>query len=290
MTMADDVHQPAPPPEGSGAPPESFLAHMGGHVMARIGLRGVDDGTDRRMALETSPVTLEAGGHVDFGVLGVFFDMASSGGFDPPRGGVHADIAITSLRPPSGPMTATARAARQGSRTGVVEVDLRDDTGALIATSTQEVVFRDPPVERPTERSEVMAAMRARFRAMFDGSVRLTEPLAEALGVERRGDRWHMAMAPDRTNGGGALHGGCAIALVSTAARDAATDALAGPARTLSAAVRYLAPARVGPFTAAAEVTGVTGPVATLRIRVTDDGQADRAVILADVHAVRTDA
>jgi acyl-coenzyme A thioesterase PaaI-like protein len=51
--------------------------------------------------------------------------------------------------------------------------------------------------------------------------------------------------------------------------------------------VRYLAPARVGPFTAAAEITGVMGEVAVVRIRVTDDGQGGRDVILADTHVVR---
>lgn len=282
--MTATEHDPAA--AGAMTPPD-FVEHMSQHVMARIGMTAApgDDG-GRSMTLTSAPATTTPDGHVDFGVLGVFFDMAASAGFDPPRGGVHADIAITRLAPGRGTMTATPRQARQGSRTGVVEVDLHDEDGTLVATSTQEIVFREMPGVSDEQREEAMAGMRERFRALFDGVCRLEAPLDVTLGVERRGDSWHMGMGPDRTNGGGALHGGCGIAFVESVVRQASSDVL-GSARTLSTAVRYLAPARVGPFTATAEITGVVGDVAVTRIRVTDDGQDGRAVILADAQAVR---
>ena len=76
---------------------------------------------------------LDADGHVNFGVLGVLLDMGSSGAFAGEEFSpwVHADITVHRLRPPAGGMVATARMLRRGKRTGVVELDVHDDDGAL---------------------------------------------------------------------------------------------------------------------------------------------------------------
>lgn len=275
----------------SGASPdeiaELMFEHMSNHVLARIGI-GTTDVDDRpTLTLTPSEVTTDPEGWVDFGVLGVFFDMASSNAFDPPRGGVHADISVTRLRPTTGPMVASARPLREGKRTAIVEIDLHDaTTRALVATSTQEIVLRQMPIgEDANGSAEIMETMRSRFRAVLDGTVRLTSSLPETLGVERSGAQWTMALAPERTNGMGALHGGCGITLVEVAATEA-TTALIGPCRTLQSTVRFLAPGRIGPFRARPEVDVVTPGVAVARVFVTDPGQEDRLVMMADTQLV----
>ena len=57
--------------------------------------------------------------------------------------------------------------------TGVVELDVHDGAGALVAASTQQVTFLGPPPEPSSD----MAARHAAFQSMFDGRCHLTEPL-----------------------------------------------------------------------------------------------------------------
>lgn len=264
------------------------------HVLGRIGLRfeiGTDDPDDsgsapRTVALDPAPPLLEFDGHVGFGALGVLFDMASSTALEPDefRPFLHADITVHRLRPPQGSMRARAEMVRRGKRTGVVDIDLVDDTGQLVATSTQELVFaRDVPPSSPA-----MTKMRESFRSMFDGVCRLDQPLARELDiVELAGGKWRMALGPDRTNGFGGLHGGVATTLVDAAASGRMAQEWGAPARTVSASVRYLSPALVGPFEVEPEVCGDDGTIALLRLRVRDTGADDRIVILADVHVRR---
>lgn len=257
------------------------------HILGRIGLafEGEPIGPGRAVLLAPAPLLLDAGGHVSFGALGVLFDMASSTALDPNefRPFLHADIGVHRLRQPSGTMRATAEMVRRGKRTGVVDIDLVDEAGLLVATSSQEVVFAR---EMPTPSPE-MAKMRDSFRSMFDGVCRLDQPLERELGIEQRdATTWTMALGPDRTNGFGGLHGGVATTFIDVAARERMEAAWERPARTLSASVRYLSPARVGPFAVEPEVCGDDGTVALLRLRVRDTGAADETVILAEVHVV----
>lgn len=258
------------------------------HVLGRIGLRfeGEEDGRPRAIVLDSAPALLENDGHVGFGVLGVLFDMASSTSLDPEefRPFLHADITVHRLRPPRGEMRATAEMVRRGKRTGIVDIDLVDAAGTLVATSTQELVFgREMPAPSPA-----MTKMRDSFRSMFDGVCHLDGPLATELGIiEDRPGVWRMDLGPDRTNGFGGLHGGVATTLIDAAAAGKMAAVWGAPARTLSASVRYLSPARVGPFTVEPEVCGDDGATAVLRLRVLDTGAENETVILADVHVVR---
>lgn len=251
----------------------------GRHVLGRVGLCFADGG--RTLTLDPDPVLIDAG-HVSFGVLGVLFDMASSTALD--RDAfvpfVHADITVHRLRQPNGPMAATARFARRGRRTGIVVVDLHDEAGALVATSTQEIVFRGQAPEPTPE----LRRIRSSFQSMFDGTCRLTQPLHHELGIGREDDgpTWSMELGPDRTNGFGALHGGVATTLIDMASAGVVAERRAAPARTVSAAVRYLAPAQRGPFRLTPQVLHDDGTLALVRAPVVDaDGHT---VILAEVH------
>ncbi len=260
------------------------------HLLSRIGLAIVEDGPGRALTMDPAPVLLDGAGHLSFGALGMLFDLASSTAHGPSqmRPFVHADITINRLRPPIGAVYATARLAREGKRTGVVEIDLRDRTGALVATSTQEVVYRDPPPGSGIGLGpEDVQRMRKMFQERFDGTCRLDRPLEETLGIEEIDGGWQIPPGLDRTNGFGGMHGGTAITVVDVAASQSVAQRWGRPARTLSAAVRYLSPARVGPFVARPEILVDDDAVAVVRVPVLDSGQDDRLVILADVHVTR---
>ncbi|MDY7103991.1 MAG: hotdog domain-containing protein [Actinomycetota bacterium] len=283
----------APPGEPS-RPDDASPAHdppydMAGHVLAKIGLRiAVEDGPPR-FDLHLEPVLLDGDGHLDFGVLGVYLDMAS-GQIASARTApwVHADITAHRLAPPRGSvLSASSTALRLGRRTGVVELDVHDELGTHVARSTQELVFVGP--ERPPEdRGE----MRARFYGMFDGRCSLDAPMGEVLGIERRDEDgaavWELGLSDASRNGFGGLHGGVAIALVEAAAVGAVVDAGGGggdvTATCRSASVRYLAPGMVGPFRAAPTIVARHGGTALVRVGVHDAGAEDRLTIVAEVH------
>jgi len=249
------------------------------HVLGRLGL-SFDQGRSA-VRLPDEPALLDADGHVNFGVLGVLLDMGSSGAlageeFSP---WVHADITVHRLRAPQGSLSTTARTLRRGKRTGVVELDVHDTSGALVAASTQQIAFLGPPPEPDSDMSERHGA----FQAMFDGRCHLTEPLPEYLGIRDDGaGTWSMDHGPDRTNGMSGLHGGVATTLVDVAAAGAVAQHRGGPARTVSAAVRYLRPALHGPFSVTPEVLHDDGRVAVVRTPVLD--VEGTLVISADVH------
>lgn len=249
------------------------------HVLGRIGLSFDQDRSAVRLPDE--PVLRDADGHVNFGVLGVLLDMGSSGAFAGEEFSpwVHADVTVHRLRAPQGALSTTARTLRRGKRTGVVELDVHDASGALVAASTQQIAFLGPPAEPHPD----MSARHGAFQSMFDGRCHLTQPLPEYLGIRHDGDgTWAMDHGPDRTNGMSGLHGGVATTFVDVAAAGAVGRARGGTARTVSAAVRYLRPALHGPFSVTPEVLHDDGRVAVVRTPVLD--AEGTLVISADVH------
>lgn len=255
------------------------------HVLARVGLGFGDDGAGPRVRLEPSAPIVDASGRLEFGVLGILFDMASSTALaaETFRPFVHADITVHRLAAPKGAMLATASMVREGKRTGIAEIDLHDEAGTRVAYSTQEIVFKGPAPERTPE----MERMRDGFRSMFDGVCRLDSPLPTTLGItEPEPGTWAMSLGPDRTNGFGGLHGGVATTLIDVAASSLAAARWGRPAATVSAAVRYLSPGMVGPFHVRPELLVDGGTAAVLRVPVVDTGADGRTIILADAHVV----
>lgn len=250
-----------------------------GHVLGQIGL-SYPEGRGS-VELSGDPILRDPDGHLNLGVLGILLDLASSGAFPDGEMGpwVHADITVHRLRPPVGAVRAVSRELRRGKRTAVVELDVHDTAGTLVAASTQQVTFLGPPPEHDAE----VAARRQAWQSMFDGTCRLSQPLPELLGIRADGKgSWHMAHGPDRGNGFGGLHGGVTTTYVDAAAAGAVAAARGGPARTVSAAVRYLRPAQHGPFTITPQILADEGGVAIVRTPILD---AEGVVVTtADVH------
>ena len=255
---------------------EEPLTHpMAGNVLGHIGIHAVDEGDPcgPGMHLHLSPAVLEPDGHVDFGVLGVFLDMAcSQAGIH--RGFVHADISVHRIGKPTGSkLFVDARTARDGKRSAVVHIDVHDDLGTRVAYSVQQVRFAGEPMEADPER---MAAFRKLFYEQFDGECTLSGTLHELLDLTTDGRTWRMPLTGASRNGFGGLHGGVAFALVG----DAAAGAAGG--KTTSALIRYLARGVVGPFRAEPTVMPHVDGGSFVRVEVFDEGADDLLIILAE--------
>jgi uncharacterized protein (TIGR00369 family) len=258
---------------------------MSDHVLGQLGLRLelLEDG--HRLDLDLSPVHLLEDGSVDFGVLGVFLDLASSQPPEMRRVGpfLHADITVHQLRAPQGrTLHPTPRMARMGRRTGIVEIDVHDDTGVHVARSVQELVF--PQGVATADAHDDAGDARAEWLRRFTGECTLAGPLREVFGIRDEAPAsgqpaWSMPLSGVVQNGFGALYGGAAASLVDVAAAGVAADG-GGPTRTLHAAMRFLAPGTAGPFLAVPQVVGRHGTTATVAVEIRD--AEDRLIILAD--------
>lgn len=262
---------------------------MSRHVVTGIGVHIEDEECAPGLHLHLSPNLMDADGHVAFGVLGAFVDLASSQtpGILLTRPLVHADIAVHRLARPQGDLLfAHPAAARVGGRTAVVEIDVTDGTGARVGFSSQQLVFMAPPPpvsSTPLDRSEFRRA----FLARFDGTGTLDAPLLEMLGVRAglTGDgtpAWWMPNTDRSQNGFGGLHGGVATALVDVAAAGLVAERTGAPARTRSASLRYLVPGTAGPFRADPVVLATEGDRSLVRVTVVDEGANDEPIILAE--------
>lgn len=280
-------------PDDAASSPETGLKHDAGveleaHALARIGVQIDSLGDGFRFRLPVAPQLLDADGHVSFGVLGVFLDLAAS---QPPemfeRGHfVHADIAIHRLNPPVGDqMLAVAQATRMGRRSGVIEVELVDELGTHIARSIQEVVF---PSGMPQPTPQLREEGREAFFSRLTGTCTLETSLEDLVQVARGdgpGDpHWTIPLLPGNRNGYGGLHGGVATVLVDVAASGAVAEVAGRPARTVSAAVRYLVPSRVGPMVARPTVLRVDEATGTAVVVVRVEDAEGRTTIVADAH------
>lgn len=270
-------------------PNRRSLAHaMDDHVVGQIGLHVTDesDACGPGMHLHLSPVLLEDDGHLDFGVLGVFLDMASSMA-GPPRPFVHADISIHRIARPTGErLHIETRELRVGRRTGIVHVAARDEHGVHVADSTQQLMFPSGTPAPAGDDADAEAGRR-HFFSRFDGRCRLPGRLHDIIGLAAHdGDgtpQWTMPLGPSSRNSFGGLHGGVAFDLVTEAAAGAAAQAV-GPVEAKSALLRYLAPAMVGPFRAVPTVLPQEDGSVFVRVEVLDDGSDALLCILGEVH------
>jgi uncharacterized protein (TIGR00369 family) len=282
--------------EADTSDPLEALTHpMAGHVIGQIGLHAVghDDPCGSGIHLHLSPLLLEDDGHIDFGVLGVFLDMACSQ-VSTGRGFVHADISVHRIaRPVGDKVSAHARVLRSGKRTSIVQIEAFDNTGVRVADSTQQTVNVGPPPDLNLGSAEA-EEMRSRFMNQFDGICRLEGRLHDIIGLAR-GEAddgtpyWTMPSGPATQNGHGALHGGVAFDLVTDAAVGGALLEH-GPAEAKSALLRYMAPADVGPFRAVPTVMAQGDGSVFVRVEVFDDGQDAKLCTVGEVHLAVTKA
>lgn len=256
---------------------------MAGHVLGHIGIHATEDGDScgSGLHLHLSPQVMAPDGHVDFGVLGVFLDLACSqagvkGSF------LHADISVHRINRPRGEkLLIDARMAREGKRSGIVEIDVHDELGTRVAYSMQQVSYSSQQIAPDPER---MVAFRKMFFESFTGDCTLTTTLHEMLEIRRDGDSWTMPLGPASRNGFGGLHGGVTFAIVG----DAAVGAAGEDAKATSATIRYLASGRVGPFRAKSTVMPHADGGAFVRVEVRDEGADDLLIALGEVHVVTT--
>ncbi len=263
---------------------------MDGHVLGQIGLHAsaTDDACGPGLHLHLSDMLLEPDGHLDFGVLGVFLDLACSMA---PIGGpfVHADISVHRIARPQGQkIYVDVRTLRAGKRTSIVQIEAFDDLGVRVADSTQQVVVVGPPRDRMTD-DDHMAALRRTFLSRLDGRCTLTGRLHDIIGLTRQvgadgSPFWTMPISDSSRNGLGGLHGGVAFDLVTEAAVGGASSTV-GPVRANGALLRYLAPATVGPFRAEPTVMVEDDGAVFARVHVHDEGNGDLLCIVGEVHA-----
>jgi len=256
---------------------------MTGHVLGQIGIHAVppDDPCGPGMHLHLAEQLLDDDGHVDFGVLGVFLDMAASQAGEL-RSFVHADISVHRIDRPRGTkLFVDARTARRGSRSAVVHIDVHDDVGTRIAYSCQQLRFSGPAPDPSAAESAELSEFRARFFSTFDGRCTLPGPLHASLGIRSPADgAWTMPLTDASRNGFGGLHGGVTFALVG----DAAAASAGG--KTTGALLRYLAPGVVGHFRAEPLVMPQADGGAFVRVEVFDEGADDQLIVLGEVHVV----
>jgi acyl-coenzyme A thioesterase PaaI-like protein len=278
--------------EGDGATSSVDLRH---HIISKIGIHAPaeDDPCGPGMHIHVTPVLLEPDGHLDFGALGVFLDIASSQavGFGP---FVHSDISINRIaRPQSDVVYAEAVALRTGRRSSIVHVSARDSSGMVIADSTQQVVHQSLPPGAHADHHADPDANRMRFQSALDGVCRLPGRLHDAVGIERidgpeGASSWSMPGSPLSLNGFGGLHGGIAFDLVTEAASGGIEAVVGARAESHSALLRFLAPATSGPFRAVPTVLPQDGDAVFVRVAVHDDGQHGKLCIVGEVHATLT--
>ena len=256
---------------------------MADHVINKIGLHAPDaEGPcGDRLHLHLSPMVLEDDGHVDFGVLGVFCDMASSQAVDLGPF-VHADISINRINRPAGErLYATAAALRGGKRTTIVHLEIDDDAGVRVAESTQQIVTMKPSPEMAAAMHDGdREAWRRRFMSAFDGECRLDGRLHDIIGIERGDTTCRMELSSASRNGFGGLHGGVAFDLVT----ETAVAAAGHGSQPVGALLRYLAPAIAGPFRAVPSPHPRDDGSTFVMVEVFDEGQDDRRCIVAEVH------
>jgi acyl-coenzyme A thioesterase PaaI-like protein len=274
-----------------GAPAEPLkpsMDAMSDHVLGQIGLH-LDPAAacGSGLHLHLDPMLFEDDGHLDFGVLGLFLDMASSQ-VGVMRPFVHADISIHRIARPTGRvLAAEPTTLRQGRRTSIVHVAVRDEHGVHVADSTQQLAFPGAaPAEPPA--SEHADEQRSRFFSRFDGRCTLPGRLHDIIGITDDvgpdgAPCWTMPIGPSSRNGYGGLHGGVAFDLVTEAATRAATGAV-GAVEAKSALLRYLAPANIGPFRAVPTVLPQEDGSVFVRVAVLDLGADSLLCILGEVH------
>jgi len=192
-----------------------------------------------------------------------------------------ADLALTLVRPTTGPeIEATASVVRRGRTTVVVEVRLGE---VGWATATFSVLAR-------REEAPYRATPTPGRRAVFGGDGQaLSRWVGDAIGIAvvdaARGEL-SVPLSAYVANSFGALQGGMVALLAEQAGAAAIGAALGTAATTVELHVAYLAQCRVGPFRTSATVLAANGGTGTATVKVFDTGAGDRLATIANVAAV----
>lgn len=178
---------------------------------------------------------------------------------------LELDVHLYRPAPAAGTVRGVARTIKAGRSVFVAGVEFTTDDGEPLAIANGSfMVARDPALKLPSTLSIDLPAQKER----------LTKPLAERAGCERRSPG--VAVLPrteDGLNASRTVNGG----LLALVAEEAALSP--APGGTLcSMGLRYLQPARVGPVVATADLSNGLG-----QVELRDSGNDDRLTCLATV-------
>ncbi|MCU1426326.1 MAG: uncharacterized protein JWL83_326 [Actinomycetia bacterium] len=174
----------------------------------------------------------------------------------------------------AGPLRIRAEVLRRGRAAVVIRVRATDDGAGTrtvadaVLTSAVLVPETGPPQwQRPA--STVPAPCED------------PQPLEVWLGVRADGDAVEMDVRDDLRNPWGILHGAVVASLVDLAAEHAVGAITHAPVATADVVLHFLAPGRVGPVTARAEVLGERADGHVARVEVRDRGADNRVMSVA---------
>lgn len=245
------------------------------HVMLELGFGHWVEGDEVHGSAPIVPELFVPGTEaLRVSVLATFADMVAGWSIIPlvtPRVPITLELDVHTYGPVEGitQVNAVGRVAKAGRSVLVPTVEFTDGDGSPIGFAAASfMVAPDPNLQMP----DVSAA-----RGRQPGEARLSAPLAERLGLERRAlGEIVVAKREDTTNASQTLNGG----VIAIAAEEAALDL--APGRPLeSIALRYLQPVRQGPAVARAEVRAGLG-----RVEVRDEGAEGRLSVLATTRSV----
>jgi|GEM_PF-2124000 len=269
-------------------PLSSYIAQM------RLEFETVDGITTGR--LPVVPALCRAPGLVRVGALTTLADCvagyAALGAFDMAWMGT-SELAIHGpFRPAAGAVAvATGRLLKRRRTGGVFEVIVDDEAGGAgrgdrpgplaTATATLTLLSRQPGTKLGS------AITRQAVDADTVRAIRSLEDLVRPRPLPGGGLFLHLS--DNIRNSWQVLSGGITALLAELAAESAASDALGRPCVVDGLGLHFLAPGRVGPIEARAEVVSRFGgdPTAAvhLRVRLTDAGAEDREVMAASATA-----
>lgn len=268
---------------GTSRPLGSYIAQMG------LGFEPGDGHTTGR--LPVAAALCRAPGLLRIGALTVLadcvagFDVLSA--FDMAWVGtselaIHGPFRATTAEQ----VTATCRLLKRRRTGGVFEVTVGDQDRAdgpplATATATLSLLSQQRGTKLGTAIAEHRHTPDSVDRATSLDQVIHPEPLA--------GGGLGLRVTDNVRNSWQVLSGGIAALLAELAAESAAETAFGGPWAVDGLGLHFLAPGRVGPVEARAEVVSGPGPggppVAHLRVRLSDDGAGGRQIVVATATA-----
>ncbi len=195
-----------------------------------------------------------------------------------------ADLTLHLLPRPVESVEITARVARHGRTTAVLEVDLTGDGAAMgIATMTFAILAR-----RDSNPTVVVEGDRTPSTLALDGSG-FSAPFETQTGLRRTGDgRAELPITDYVRNSLGALQGGLMAATATAAAEDTCAARL-GPSTIADLQITYLALGRVGPIRATATVERQTGHRdAGVRVELVDVGAQQKPTTVVHARGIAT--
>ncbi len=295
----------APTPEVPVTDPEPYPPER--HLVRDLRFELEDVGPDTARA--HLPITPELcrGTVLDPGPLLVVTDVLAGllvGRVIAPDWMATAQLALHLVDPPGAgdpactDVVVDATVRRAGRTTIVVEAGLAvagpDGTPARGIGEAELTFARLPRRDGNLDIGDTPVAYGQRFTMSLPDSG-LRGPYRDQIGVrvlDAPAGIVELDVVPFVRNSFGAINGGVVASLAHESAVAAADAVLGDVTATADVAVTYLSQGKVGPLRTTARVLRVDGPVALVRVEVTDPGLRDddgaaRLVVVAHVHCVR---